>query len=175
MAVLVRSQNIEMTVTAATVRNTAAIRVGRLMEVRVDAGYRTVANVDELFDAIDHELVRLPPIWKIVTIADWRRIPVMSPQAAERLRQRMASLNPRTIRSAALIDGRAPTTVLQFMRVVRAANLSDRKIFDDLEALVSFLQEVLTDEESLRLRDFLLRTDEMAAPKRRTARATGAK
>jgi hypothetical protein len=164
-----------MTLTAARFRNTAAISVGRLMEVRVDAGYRTPANVDELFNAIDDALVRLPPTWKIVTIADWRLIPVMSPQAAERLQERMALLNPRTIRSAALIDRTAPTAVLQFMRVVRAANSSDRKIFDDLEALVSFLQEVLTDEESLRLRDFLLRTDEMAAPKRRTAGATSAK
>ena len=173
--VLVRSQNIEMTATAATVRNTAAIRVGRLMEVRVDAGYRTVADVNELFDAIDDEVARLPPTQKIVTIADWRHIPVMSPQAAERLQQRMALLNPRTIRSAALIDRKAPTAVLQFMRLVRAANLSDRKIFDDLDAIVSFLQEVLTNEESRRLRDFLLRTDEKAAPKRRTAGATGAK
>ena len=163
-----------MSVTAATVTNTAAIRVGRLMEVRVDAGYRTVADVDELFDAIDDELGRLPPTRKIVTIADWRHIPVMSPLAAERLQQRMALLNPRTLRSAALIDRGAPTAVLQFMRVVRTANFSDRKIFEDLEALVSFLQEVLTNEESRRLREFLLRTDVQAAPKPRTAGAPGA-
>jgi len=142
--------------TTALARNAAAIRVGRLLEVQVDAGYRTVAEVDELFDAIDVEWEKLSPSQKLVTVADWRRISVMSPEAAERLRKRMALLNPRTQRSAALVPLDAPIAVLQFMRVVREANFPDRKIFADLEELANWMKEILTREEMQRLRAFLL-------------------
>ncbi|MDP9000290.1 MAG: hypothetical protein M3O46_09285 [Myxococcota bacterium] len=145
-----------MRATPTIVRNTAAIRAGRLLEVQVDAGYRTTADVDELFDAIEAESKKLAPSQKLVTVADWRRISVMSPEAAERLRERMALLNPRTQRSAALVPPVAPIAVLQFMRVVREANFADRKIFDEVEELAGWLQEVLTSEETRRLREFLM-------------------
>lgn len=132
------------------------------MEVRVDAGYRTVADVDQLFDAIDREIEKIPATQKIVTIADWRRMELMSPEAAERLQKRMALLNPRTIRSGAIITPKAPIAILQAMRLVREANFIDRKIFDEVEPLVAFLQEVLTLSESKQLHEFLLRTDEKA-------------
>jgi hypothetical protein len=158
-----------MTAPAMTAQNTAAVRVGRLVEVRVDAGYRTALEVDHLFDEIDVEVEKLPYTLKIVTIADWRRMPVMAPEAAERLQKRMALLNARTLRSAALVSPTAPVAVLQMMRMVREANFSDRKIFDELEPLITFLNEVLTAEESRRLRDFLFRLDEQVAPKQRSA------
>src|SRR3712207_4133756 len=75
--------------------NVAAIRVGRLLEIRAEAGYRTAAEVDAVFDTIDREVrkVRTP---RYVTVVDWRGCPVMSPEAVERIAQRIALTNTRT-------------------------------------------------------------------------------
>jgi glutathione S-transferase len=140
--------------------------VGRLLEVQVDCGYRTIADVDQLFDAIDAQVGKLAPSQKIVTVADWRRISIMSPDASERLRHRMALLNPRTQRSAALVPSEAPVAVLQFVRVVREANFHDRKIFSAVQELTSWLQEVLSREETQRLREFLVGPTRSMFPQR---------
>jgi hypothetical protein len=135
--------------------NRAAIRVGRLLEVLIDGGYRTVSDVDVVFDAIDAEVARLAPSQRIVTVADWRRCPVMSPEAAQRVVQRIVLLNPRTERSTALVSPDAPVAVLQFLRVIRESRLPDRKLFLDPEELADWLQEILTPAETVRLREFL--------------------
>jgi hypothetical protein len=136
--------------------NTAALRVGRLVEVRVDAGYRTIADVDQLSDAIDAEVGKLAPSQKIVIVADWRRIHLMSPESSERFRERMALLNRRTERSAVLVSPKAPVALLQLMRLVREASCNERRIFDDFKELANWLQEILTPEETKRLREFCL-------------------
>jgi hypothetical protein len=148
---------------AATPRNTARFAVGRLLEIRADAGYRTAADVDLLFDHIDQEVARLPETTRHVTVVDWRRCPVMSPEAVERIGVRIGSMNARTDRSAALATQDAPVAVLQFLRVIREAGLPDRKLFFDAAELIDWLQGVLTPSESLRLRAFL---DEGRGPTR---------
>jgi len=135
--------------------NTAAIRVGRLLEIRGEAGYRTAADVDQLFDIIDAEVAKLPSSQKHVTIVDWRHCPVMSPQAAQRIGQRIVLTNPRTERSAALAVADAPVAVLQFLRVIREAGLPDRRLFFGVDELVPWLSEALTSIETARLRQFL--------------------
>jgi len=135
--------------------NTAAIRVGRLLEIRAAVGYRTAADVDQLFDVIDTEVVRLDPATKHVTVVDWRCCPVMSPEAAQRIAKRIVLTNPKTERSAALAVADAPVAVLQFLRVIREAGLPDRRLFFALDELVPWLTEVLTVTEAARLRQFL--------------------
>lgn len=149
-------------------RNTAAIRVGRLLEVRVDFGYRTLADVDHVFDQIDHALLRIPPSQRVVTIVDWRRCPVMAADAAQRMVERIQLNNPRTERSAVIARTNAPTAVLQFVRVIREARLPDRKMFVDEAELVTWLSEPLTALESLRLRRFI--EENRGDAKRRTLR-----
>lgn len=134
--------------------NTAKINVGRLLEVRVDAGYRTEGDVDDLFEAIVAE-VRLAGIPKTIVAVDWRNCPFMAPAAAVRLTERMMASNTRTERSAALALPNSPLVVLQFLRVIREAGLPDRKLFFAPQPLVQWLGEVLTAEESLRLRAFI--------------------
>jgi hypothetical protein len=85
--------------------NTAAIRVGRLLEIRAEVGYRTSADVDEVFDTIEREVRKLARDERHVAAVDWRRCPVMSPEAAGRITQRLELLNGRTQRSAALVNG----------------------------------------------------------------------
>jgi hypothetical protein len=135
--------------------NTAAIRVGRLLEVRAEAGYRTVADVDAVFDVLEREVAKLGPVQRHVTVVDWRGCPVMSPEAVERLAQRIALTNARTERSALLAGAGAPVAVLQFLRVIRDARLPERKLFFKRQELVDWLAEVLTKEEAERLLAFL--------------------
>jgi len=136
-------------------RNTAEIRVGRLLEIRAAAGYRTASDVDLLFDALQQEVQKLPSGVRVVTAVDWRFCPLMSPEAAQRIGQRIAANNDRTERSAALADRNAALPVLQFLRVVREAEHPDRKVFFDQIELVHHLSEVLSSSELVRLHAFL--------------------
>jgi hypothetical protein len=138
--------------------NTARLVVGRLLEIRADAGYRTPADVDTLFDTIERTVGRLTTGGQHITVVDWRRCPVMAPEAAARIAVRMASANGRTERSAALASSDAPVAVLQFLRVIREAGLPDRKLFSDEVELRRWLEEVLTPAEAARLRQFLTET-----------------
>jgi hypothetical protein len=135
--------------------NTAAIHVGRLLEVRADRGYGGVSDVDALFDAMDTEIARRPASQRMVVVADWHLCPVVSPIAAERMLQRMIRLNPRIERSGALTSASAPVSVAQFLRLVRESGLPDRRLFSHPEELADWLQEVLTPAETQRLQEFL--------------------
>jgi hypothetical protein len=140
--------------------NSAAIHAGRLLEVRADAGYRTVSDVDALFDTIDEELAKVPPSLRVVIVADWRACPVMNPRTSERLLERIKAMNPRIERSVALATPGSPTAVMQFMRVIREANLPHRKVFLNAGEAIQFLDEVLSPSEARRLRAFLDRSGE---------------
>ena len=74
-------------------KNTASLSVGRLLEVRADAGYRTPADVDAIFSEIGREAAKLGPNAHHVTVVDWRHCPVMSPEADAHLLKKIASVN----------------------------------------------------------------------------------
>jgi hypothetical protein len=131
------------------------IRVGRLLEVRVAAGYRSGADVDALFEELAQAVSTLEPGVPHVTVADWRRCTIMSPESAKRIVECMASINPRTERSATIAANDSPTAVLQFVRVMRDSGHPDRKLFTDKDELAAWLSEVLTPAEAERLREFL--------------------
>jgi hypothetical protein len=139
--------------------NSANLRVGRLLEVRADAGYRTAAEVEAIFVAIGRELRKLTPGTSHVAVVDWRRCPVMSPEAADAMLRHISRTNADTFRSAALAREGAPVAVLQFVRLIRDANMLERKLFLDGEELYAWLAEVLTPAERARLRQFLNERD----------------
>jgi len=136
-------------------QNTASLTVGRLLEVRADAGYRTAADVDAIFEAIGRELAKLPPNAHHVTVVDWRHCPLMSPEAAEHMLKKIAGVNSNTVRSAALASEGSPLAVLQFVRLIRDAKLPDRKLFLRSDELYAWVAEVLTAMERVRLMAFL--------------------
>ncbi len=136
--------------------NTVAIRVGRLMEIRVDAGYRNDEEVDQVFAAIATEIrARAPAAQSLITVADWRRCPLLEERAAARLSERMAGNNPLMVRSAALVSPSSPTAVLQFARLIRESNSDNRRMFTHVPPLVAWLSDLLTPAELERLRAFL--------------------
>lgn len=140
--------------------NTARIQVGRLLEVRVAAGYRSVGDVSAVFQQVAREVAKLPPGTKHVTVVDWRHCPLMAPEATEFLIERMVSVNPATERSAAIARQDAPVAILQFLRLIRDAGSSDRRLFFHEDELCTWLVEVLSPAEEARLRAFLSEPDE---------------
>jgi hypothetical protein len=134
--------------------NTAEIRAGCLLEIRADAGYKTATDVDQLFDKVAVAVANLRGRGH-VAIVDWRCCPLMAPVAAERMVQRIGAMNAHTVRSAALARVDAPSAVLQFVRLIREAGLADRRLFFDAEETMTWLGEVLTPEEKVRLRTFI--------------------
>ncbi len=129
--------------------------MGRLLEIRADAGYRTAGDVDVLFDMIKQQLETLPPDTQHVTVVDWRCCPLMSPEASQRIASRMSGTNARTERSAALASQGTAMAVMQFLRVIREAGLPNRKLFLDQAELIDWLTEVLSPSETQRLGVFL--------------------
>jgi len=135
--------------------NTAAIVVGRLLEIRIEAGYRSPQDVELVVRAIQRELVRVPLAVRVVTVVDWRRCPLMHDEAAKRLVENLRTANPRLERSAALASQKSSLAVLQFLRVVREGNNAERRVFYEQEPLIEWLAQVLRPEELTRLREFL--------------------
>jgi hypothetical protein len=135
--------------------NTAQVLVGRLLEVRVAAGFRSVADVDALFVEIGRQIAGVRAGQRHVTVVDWRLCPLMAPEAAQRLASRIATKNDTTLRSGALASPNSPTAVLQFVRVIRDAGNPDRKLFEDADELYEWLAEVLDPAERRRLLAFL--------------------
>jgi len=146
--------------------NTAVIQVGRLLEVRAASGYRTVADVDHIFDAIAAEEARLPGDQRVVVAVDWRRCPLMSAEAAERILVRITRTNARTERSAALASPTSSSALMQFLRLIRESKKPDRRLFYDPQELALWLDEVLSPTESARLRVFLTEAPSALPPRR---------
>ena len=136
-------------------RNTAVIRTGRLLEIRAEAGYRTAEDVNRIFEEISRETAKLDASTRSVVIVDWRKCPVMSPDAVTRMAEGIGQVNARTERSATLAASDSPTAVLQFVRLIRDSGHPDRKLFFERPALVEWLAEVLTPVELERLNAFL--------------------
>lgn len=131
------------------------MHVGRLVEVRAEAGYRSTADVEAIFAEIGQQVARVPESQKIIFVIDWRRCPLMSQDAAERMLPAITGTNPRLARSATIASKRSPTAVMQFIRLVRESKHPDRRLFYEPDELERWLGEVLTPEESHRLHDFL--------------------
>ena len=135
--------------------NRCANHVGRLIEVRVESGYRSVEDVDLMLAEYTRVVAKLPAAQRLVTAIDWRRCPVMSATASERMVPIMQRANPRAERTAALASRDSPIAVMQFNRIIAESKHPDRRLFYDPEKLVTFLGEVLTAPETARLRAFL--------------------
>ena len=136
-------------------KNTCEFAVGRLLEIEVAAGYQSVADVDDMIRMIGERLAAVPPNEKVVIAADWRAVQVMAPETGERARQMLAGVNSRVKRSAILTLADHSTTNLQVVRLVREAENRDRRHFTSLPAMHAWLSEVLSPDESARLKVFL--------------------
>ena len=139
--------------------NRCAVHVGRLVEIRATSGYRSRKEVDAIMENIGQEIAKIPATQRVVTVTDWRRCPILSAEASEHLLRAITSYNPRTERSAAIASRASPTSVMQFVRLVRDSKHPDRRLFFSVEKLTEWLDEILSPAESARLRAFLAERD----------------
>jgi hypothetical protein len=136
--------------------NVFGIVVGRLVEVRINAAVLTAADVDTWFNGVAAAMSRLPSGQRGVVVADWRRCPLMSDEAATRAAARLTQANPSVERSAALASSESAITVLQFLRLCRDTNPSgNRRLYTNAHEMIAWLSERLTQLEISRLRAFL--------------------
>ena len=139
--------------------NTCKRTVGQLIEIRVDAGYRTPEDVDAMAAMIAAEVNALRSDARIIIAADWRRCTVFGPGTADRAVAMFLRANPRTLRSSILMDSGSPTAVMQLTRIISEAKFADRRLFTSPNEQIAWLGEIMTPEESARLRSFLDRRD----------------
>jgi hypothetical protein len=144
--------------------NTCEFRIGRLMEIRVAAGYRSAVDVDEMIQMMVERVSKLPADQKYVIAADWRNVTVMSPETATRVRTLLSKSNARVERSSILTTADHSTANLQVERLVREAENENRRHFVYARDQYKWLSEVLSPVESRRLSDFLGITGRSIAP-----------
>lgn len=135
--------------------NTCEFVEGRLLEIRVGRGYRSVDDVSEMIRMIGESVAKLPPGDRFSIAADWRAVHVMSPEASARAKQMLTNNNPRVTRSAILTLPDNAMTNLQVVRLVREAQNTSRRAFTDATEMASWLSEVPSAAEATRLRTFL--------------------
>lgn len=137
--------------------NTCEVRVGRLMEIRVDGGFNSVDDVEDMRGNITRALATVPADVNVVIAADWRRTKIMASEAADAFGKMIGSFNARIERSGILSSQASPTAVLQFLRVVRESKHPNRRLFDRPSDLTAYLNELLNPDEAERLQVFLAR------------------
>jgi hypothetical protein len=138
-------------------QNTCVRSVGRLVEIRLERGFRSVADIDEVMAAMDALVAGVGPYERIITASDWRNCMVMGTGTADRAIVMLARRNPHTLRSGCLIRPDSPTAVMQLLRVVSETNTSLRQVFTSRETMAAWLAEVTTPNEQARLLAFLAR------------------
>jgi hypothetical protein len=137
------------------VSNSCEFCVGRLMEIRVARGYRSVEDIDDMIAMMIDRVSKFPAAQRYVIAADWRNVTVMSPETAVRARAMLSKANARVERSSILTKSEQSTANLQVLRLVREAENENRRHFISARAQHVWLSEVLTPEESARLAKFL--------------------
>ena len=138
-----------------SVQNTCSISVGRLLEVRVLAGYRTSLEVDQLFQAIRAEYSKLKDEQRVVAVTDCRLCPPLSDEVSNYLLETLAPTNPRIQASAFIASRDSPPAVLHFLKLVRGIRHPGRKLFFEVPEMLSWLHPFLTGSEFRRLRTFV--------------------
>jgi len=135
--------------------NTVEIRIGRLMEITVREGFRSVEDVETQRLLITQALERIPDDEAVVIAADWRSCQQMAQPAASAVGAMIAAFNARIERSGILGAQDAPLAVLQFFRVASETRHPRRRVFDNRQVMVDWLGECLSLAERRRLSEFL--------------------
>lgn len=139
-----------------SVRNSCGISVGRLLEVRVLAGYRTSAEVEDFVDQLRLQLARLTqPRQRAVVVSDWRFCPPLSDEIARLLLDKAAGSTPRIQAIAMLVSKESASDVVQVLRATCETKNPSRRLFFDNTELTSWVHPFLTGAEFRRLRVFL--------------------
>lgn len=98
-------------------QNTCERHVGRLLEIRIEAGYRHIDDVTAILEKVMEHSDLMPTQGRLVIVTDWRKCSVMAEEATEYLASGLRHTNTRIDRSAALLPTHSSVAMLQFVRV----------------------------------------------------------
>ena len=135
--------------------NSCQVRVGRLMEIRILTGFVSEADVDAQIVRVKSVMATVPADTRVVVVADWRRVPVMSEAVATRAVSLLTTTSDRIERSGILAMPDSPTALMQFFRIVRESEHPRRKVVTSIEELEAWIMPLLTPSEIKRLVEFL--------------------
>ncbi len=127
-------------------------KAGRLVEVKL-ASPLTPAEVQQFVGELTAIITKIPG-GKYIGVVDLLDAHVFPVAVADGLIQLLSTASPRVERTAMLI-GESATFALQVERVIRSANSDHRRAFRRAEELETWLGEVMTAEERVRLRQFV--------------------
>jgi hypothetical protein len=135
--------------------NSCRVTVGRLMEIKILAGFQSEADIDAQIARVRATMATVPPGTNVVIAADWRRLPVMSERVAARAANLLTTTNERIERSGILAMPDSPTALMQFFRLVREADHPSRRVVTSIPELEAWLMPLLTPAETRRLVEFV--------------------
>lgn len=124
---------------------------GRLVEVRL-ASPLTPEEVQQFARELQAVIGRIRS--KYIGVVDLREAHVFPPAVADALIQLLSAASTRVERTAMLI-GESATFALQVERVIRSASSENRRAFRNPDELKTWLDDVATADERLRLKQFL--------------------
>ncbi len=127
-------------------------KAGRLVEVKL-ASPLTPAEVQQFVGELTAIITKIPG-GKYIGVVDLLDAHVFPVAVADGLIQLLSTASPRVERTAMLI-GESATFALQVERVIRSANSDHRRAFRRAEELETWLGEIMTAEERVRLRQFV--------------------
>jgi hypothetical protein len=130
-------------------------KTGRLVEVKL-ASPLTPEEVQKFVSELTAVIGKIPG-GKYIGVVDLLDAHVFPVAVADALIQLLSTASPRVERTAMLI-GESATFALQVERVIRSANSDNRRAFRRGEELETWLGEVMTAEERVRLRQFMMGT-----------------
>jgi len=124
---------------------------GKLCEVRL-----TTPISEAELQSFVHDLTRVVGAipGKYVGVTDLMEAHLFPPNVTQMMIQYLSSSSPRVVRSGILI-GEGATFALQVERVLRSSNNDNRRAFRRVDELETWLGEVLSMDERVRLRRFL--------------------
>lgn len=136
----------------AEAKNTIAITVGRLMEVRLrDLSAAELSRFIPVVTAVRAKAVG-PGVMAIV---DMRSVATITPEFLQRCTQLMQRWNLGVVRVAILLPSNVATAATQLGEMLRAAGNPNRRLFAGPTDAEQWLGEVLTEPERVRLKAFL--------------------
>jgi len=135
--------------------NSCRVTVGRLMEIRILAGFQSEADIDAQIARVRATMAGVPAGTSVVIAADWRRLPVMSERVALRAANLLTTTSDRIERSGILAMADSPTALMQFFRLVRESEHPSRRVVTSIPELESWLMPLLTAAETRRLVEFV--------------------
>ena len=156
-----------------SVQNTCGIYVGRLLEIRILAGYRTPREVHELFEQIAVELNKIKQGQRLVVISDWRFCPPLSDEISKLLRERVVGSHARAQAIAAIGSKDSPADVVRTLQLMQETKNPVMRVFFEVPELLSWAHPFLTGAEFRRLRTFVDEGQSMQLPVANAAPRSG--